>query len=182
MNRDTLNAALAALIAPLFGDEEAYHPSDICPQGHDNLDPECGGFEHNLGSLCLACVAEEKSRRVRATGTLTLNTRQEIHSAVWKEVHEHGNDPAWHPEWRIPRGEPKDFTDAAVLIPIIKAWVALDGDSHGWSLDVSHSSTDACVWGGQAPNWQQCWRAHFDPMVALAGALRGFLEADPDVH
>ena len=149
-----LNTALAAKLALVLGEAAVYDPADNCPQGHSNLDPECGGFERKAGELCIFCV-------FKAPGWNSGNLKQGYTA--------HLNDAAWHPEWRIERGEPKDFTEPAILIPAVKAWAALDVERRGFSIDFSMGSTDVCVFDENG----QYWSTAIDPMLALAQALLG---------
>jgi hypothetical protein len=98
MSRDTpqdraaLNAAFARHVAAKLGPQAAYEPATICAAGHRNA------VNRPIGSLCAACEEAWLTKAAQSEageGLLSILVKR--------------NDPAWHPEWRIGPGEPKDF-------------------------------------------------------------------------
>ena len=113
MTKYEFNEALAEMIGPA-----GYENSRYCQQGHRT---ENNILMHNgePSDVCARCLPAEY-----------------IYEALTAI-----EDPAWHPEWRIPQ-QPKDFSRPGVLEPlavdIIKRWVdrwGLNKDKVGYSIE-----------------------------------------------
>ena len=109
-DKHTLNERIARL-----GEEAGlafdllWQAAEACPQGHTNREPECGELDLHIGDICFDCRDEA--------------------NVSWKEHQEHWDDPTWHPEWRIGKA-PRDFTDPAVLLPLMEAYWG------NWDVDI----------------------------------------------
>jgi hypothetical protein len=119
-DRATLNAAFARHVAAKLGPAAAYEPAAQCPQGHlnvyvdgyvdgDDMGPACA-----IGDLCQVC----RSMYWWPEGSAPLEDRL-------REILDHVDDPHWHPEWRIPPGEPKDFCGSLDLTVLALAYLNL---------------------------------------------------------
>ncbi len=121
--RAVLHQRLSAALEEALGAKAVWRPAERCPQGHENwpnLAMLGDGIENlpeaEIGEPCVECI-----------------------STVPFEVHyEHRDEPAWHPEWRIPRGAPVDWDAPAILWPRWARWV--EKDNAGYA-----------VWLGYAP-------------------------------
>lgn len=111
--------ALSRAVAEVLDTDEAWMPAETCPQGHRNVDGDTGGPLNGIGVRCVRC--------------------EDI--AITNAAGEHSNMAEWwsqakriqsesHPEWSIPRGEPKPYAESIDLA--IKAADALRG-AH-WTL------------------------------------------------
>jgi len=119
-DRAALNAAFARHVARVLGPAAAYQPAKRCPQGHPNVDEDCGGPVVAIGDLCPVCLGMDWWPESQ----LPLEDRLQ-------ELGDHADDPDWHPEWRIPPGEPQDFCGSLDLtIPALHALgLGWDGSS-----------------------------------------------------
>lgn len=107
----------ALRLAELLGDD-AFFPAE-CSQArwHKHKDPLTAEYKTKVGGLCPACLSLWiESVPKHAGGYETLLARE-------REAKEHADDPNWHPEWRVGRGEPKPLdTSFDTLEPfLIKA-------------------------------------------------------------
>ena len=116
---DTDRAArLSAALEASLDEATVYSPAEMCPQGHSNRDPECGGFLEAVGAPCPDC----RSQHVHwpAMQGLSEAARQGAQDRWWKR-RERWNATA-PSQYRIGRGTPVDWDDPAILWPRWERW------------------------------------------------------------
>ena len=109
----------------------AYDPADECPQGHSNWDFEMLHiWEAEIGAPCVFCGdnwMEEPMQDV----TRDVDDVEKAWDTLMA-------DPMAHPEWRIGKGEPKNFALLQNLFPALEAFAW----SCRWSWDESYNGPD----------------------------------------
>ena len=102
--RAAIFETLSEMLCPVLGEALVYEPARFCPYGHENWDEECVGIESQIHEVCVTCA-------------INANEDLRIDDPRW-------DDPAWHPEWRIARGEPVDWDDAGIFWRLWDRWLA----------------------------------------------------------
>jgi hypothetical protein len=134
-DRAALNAAFAAHVARVLGPQAAYKPAEQCPQGHPNVWADAYSMDppHAIGILCQFCL----SMYWWPDGSASLPLEDRL-----QEILNHADDPDWHPEWRIPPGEPQDFCASLDRTVPVLAALGLRWDVLGWMVRVWREATD----------------------------------------
>ena len=86
-----------------------------------------------IQALCLSCITNDAELMEPFS---MYHTSYHLYDGARKIREEHNHDVAWHPEWRIGRVA-KDFTDPTNLLPVVKAWIALQPDDEVWTYQVA---------------------------------------------
>ncbi len=149
---DTDRAArLSAALEASLDEATVYSPAEMCPQGHSNRDPECGGFLEAVGAPCPDC----RSQHVHwpAMQGLSEAARQGAQDRWWKR-RERWNATA-PSQYRIGRGTPVNWDDPAILWPRWERWEAAEcreDRSHLVLLDYDDRTTPG-IWGATVMGW-----------------------------
>lgn len=96
----------ARRLAEILGDD-AFFPAE-CRQAqwHKHKDPFTGQYETKVGGLCPTCLLLWLQDVPNHAGGYKMLLERE------REAKEHADDSAWHPEWRIGKGEPKPLDES----------------------------------------------------------------------
>ncbi len=134
--KQQLNAIIAEALDDKGLGQWAWGVALTCPQGHSNIEPECGGPNQGIGEVCWECANEDTDGWVNI-------------------VEELQDDPNWRPEWRIGR-VPRDFTQPQVLWPVLEIYMGLCPGKIRWELErVGHHWTARYTEG--CPEIQHGW-------------------------
>ena len=103
MINEMTNDEINLIVAESVGDN-GFEPSRKCPQGHYQADEEdmYGDTRTPIGGLCPECIGYGYTDTVWANDLCYEELRGE------NKI----KDKSWHPEWRIGRGEPKNFCNS----------------------------------------------------------------------
>ena len=143
----------------------AYEPADECPQGHSNWDFEMLHiWEAEIGAPCVFCAdvwMEEPMQDV---------TRDV--DDVEREWDTMMADPTAHLEWRMGKGEPKNFVLLQNLFPALEAFAW----SCRWSWEERYNGPDG-LYGARM--WSDDGHHNFlmPPSRDHEGLIRAFYEA-----
>lgn len=116
MTNDQVNR----IIAEWVGDE-GFWPAETCPEGHPT------DFGDEIGSLCALHYPDPG-----------------VDKALREEWLTHQTDPSWHPEWRIQRGEPKDYCGSLDLTAPLSTTICRERHLY-WSLHMKDTRLSAQV-------------------------------------
>ena len=166
--RQQLNIAIAEALDARGLGRYAWDPAKTCPQGHPNIDPECGECGAQIGEECWECGTIWIEQRYVASCPTAADLCSCADTDHYGEASEEWDtmmtDPTVHPEWRIGR-VPKDFTKPEVLLPAVEECrefffgaVVVDGMTTDVYWLLSRLEKGWFVSGTLSkPNWEKTW-------------------------